>query len=155
MIQSRNVLKKPSAEKQEMLLYALALEIITGAGASFVKADPAVSRSPNAIAAVVGMLSGTGMYDFLEKITYMVLPNQIGFDGLPLSALDKEGHMHLNISSMLNFPDFEEVFDMFEVLKNMNITLVMDNTKGNAASAQLLLSGLSLPIRQKPVKVAS
>lgn len=152
MIQTRSVLKKPAADKAEMLLYALALEIVTGCGATFARADPATARSPNAVSAVVSTLTGPPAYDFLEKLAFAVLPRQIGFDGVPLANMDAGGHLHLNITSMLNFPDFEEVFDMFEVLKNANITLVMDKTKDDPAAVALLLSGLCLPVKRKAVK---
>lgn len=54
----------------------------------------------------------------------------------------------------MNFPDFEEQFEVFENLASMNVNIALDNTAKKPARTQLLLTGLQLPVlpRKKRAK---
>ncbi|KAG1658925.1 hypothetical protein FOA52_003095 [Chlamydomonas sp. UWO 241] len=62
--------------RDELLLHLLALETLARAPAHFVAA-----RMQGRTSGVAVSLTGQLALDFLEKLVYMVLPNQIGFEG--------------------------------------------------------------------------
>ena len=50
---------------------------------------------------------------------------------------------------MINFPDFEEQFEIFENLQSLHISINMANTQGHKGRSQLLMTGLQLPMLAK------
>jgi hypothetical protein len=54
---------------------------------------------------------------------------------------------------MVNFPDFEEQFEIFENLGALHVSINMANVSRAPNRAQLLLTGLQLPIL--PAKAAA
>lgn len=46
------------------------------------------------LAGVYVKLHGAEAYDFLEKLTYLVLPSQNAFEGILTRSLDRAGHLH-------------------------------------------------------------
>ena len=50
---------------------------------------------------------------------------------------------------MINFPDFEEQFEIFENLQSLHISINMANTQGHKGRSQLLMTGLQLPMIAK------
>jgi hypothetical protein len=50
---------------------------------------------------------------------------------------------------MVNFPDFEEQFEIFENLGSLHVSINLVNVSRAPARAQLLLTGLQLPILSK------
>lgn len=50
---------------------------------------------------------------------------------------------------MINFPDFEEQFEIFENLQSLHVSVNMANTQGHKGRSQLLMTGLQLPMLAK------
>jgi len=50
---------------------------------------------------------------------------------------------------MVNFPDFEEQFEIFENLASLHVSINMANASKAPMRSQLLLTGLQLPILHK------
>ncbi|KAF8067114.1 RPL5 [Scenedesmus sp. PABB004] len=115
-ISAKDVGGRRYAEKWEMLLPALALEYITGRPASFVTSGVKYYRSRNAVTAVKVRLVGGEALDLLQKLAYLVLPSQSAFAGIPARSLDRGGNLHFRLAKIINFPDFEEQFEIFESL---------------------------------------
>ena len=143
------------ASKSDLLLYKLALEHVAGRPAEFL-APPNKHHNTDKADGVQVTLVGGEMFSFLEKLVYSILPNQIGFEGVSLPAVDrtslesKKSRMLLHVSefkvtNMLLYPDFEQNFDLFEPLRSMHVKVVVENASSPAA-AQLLLCGLGLPV---------
>jgi hypothetical protein len=53
------------------------------------------------------------------------------------------------IQKVINFPDFEEQYEIFESLGSLHISINMDGTAGQKGRSQLLMTGLQLPMLQK------
>ncbi|WIA12542.1 hypothetical protein OEZ85_006203 [Tetradesmus obliquus] len=140
------------AEKWEMLLPALALEYVTGQPASFVQSQVKYYRSKNAITAVKVRLVGGAALAVLQKLAYLVLPSQNAFAGVSSRSLDRSGNLHFRIQKLINFPDFEEQYEIFEALGSLHISVNMAGTQGRRGRSQLLMSGLQLPMLQKKEK---
>lgn len=47
---------------------------------------------------------------------------------------------------MINFPDFEEQFEIFENLQSLHVSINLANTQGHKGRSQLLMTGLQLPM---------
>ena len=50
------------------------------------------------------------------------------------------------VPRMINFPDFEEMFETFEALTSMHVTVVMQNVSKRPKRSQLLMTGLQMPL---------
>jgi hypothetical protein len=53
------------------------------------------------------------------------------------------------VQRMVNFPDFEEQFEIFENLGALHVSINMRNVAKAPLRSQLLLTGLQLPILNK------
>jgi hypothetical protein len=53
------------------------------------------------------------------------------------------------VQRMVNFPDFEEQFELFEELGALHVSINMAGVSRAHARSQLLLTGLQLPILNK------
>lgn len=177
-------LERDVVEKKELLLYALALEQLTGVPASFLVQRGDKKTSPRATGVAV-LLDGSStpnadtMYSFLEKLAYMLLPSQVGFEGVSPPAvmtspgrkptlrpgmLDESNSLLLDINgklpdtgmplhavraqigNLLQYPDFERNFTLFEPLKGVRVRIAVE--AASPAEARVLLSGLSIPVQE-------
>jgi hypothetical protein len=50
---------------------------------------------------------------------------------------------------MINFPDFEEMFEIFEALRSLHVTVVMQNVSKRPHRSQLLMTGLQMPLLRR------
>lgn len=150
--------ERPTADKWELLLHLLALEHVAGARGTFVEAAP--GQHSGKVAGVTVTLDGDAMWRFYEKLLYLVLPTQIGFDGVagpPASSLRDPRRQDrgqptrtvtLRVSNLLLFPDYEHNFDLFEPLRGMAVSLHVEHAT-NPNLVMMLLSGLQLPLAER------
>lgn len=148
-VNAKDLHGKRYVEKWEMLLPALALEYVTGTPAEFVYSTVKYYRSRNAVTSVKVRLTGRDAYDLLQKLVYVLLPSQNGFSGITSRSFDKAGNLHFRVPRMVNFPDFEEQFEIFENLGSLHVSINLANVSRAPARAQLLLTGLQMPILSK------
>lgn len=124
------------------------LELITGQ-------KPVVSRAKKSIASFKlrqGMpigakvtLRGDRMYDFLAKLTGIVLPRIRDFRGLSEKAFDGRGNYNIGLRDQLVFPEIE--YDKIDKPRGMNITIV--TTAPNDMHARALMEAIGIPFRKK------
>jgi large subunit ribosomal protein L5 len=100
-------------------------------------------------------LRGDKMYDFVAKLTGIVLPRLRDFRGLNEKAFDGVGNYNIGLKDQLVFPEIN--YDEVIRLRGMNITLV--TTSRSDAHALALLKHFGFPFRkigaEKPVAMAS
>ncbi|MEW5301767.1 MAG: hypothetical protein WDW38_008396 [Sanguina aurantia] len=145
-------LEKTIAEKWELLLHLLALEHVGGRPATFI-ASPNKHYAEKSVGVKV-TLTDSAMWDFLEKLVYLVLPNQIGFEGASQPRRDSTyipfhefptSIVDLKVSNLLLYPDFEQDFALFESLRGMQVRIeVQRASKGRMTT--MLMSALALPL---------
>lgn len=147
---------------QDLLLHQLALEMIAVKPADFIM--PKGQLHSGKAEGVSVTLHGDAMMNFLEKLIYMVLPNQIGFEGaapckeVPSTKLPRPGtqpivrtkpkHTYFSqfkVTNLMLFPDFEQNFELFEQLRSMQVRLDVEDASSPHV-ADLLLSALALPV---------
>jgi large subunit ribosomal protein L5 len=100
-------------------------------------------------------LRGDKMYDFIAKITSIVLPRIRDFRGLNERAFDGAGNYNIGLKDQLVFPEIN--YDEVLRLRGMNITVV--TTATNDIHALALLKAFGLPFRkvaaERPAAIAS
>ncbi len=82
-----------------------------------------------------------------------MLPSQNAFEGLLVKQLDRAGNMHFKVSSMVNLPDYEEMFETFENLGSLDVNLTLRGVAKKAGRSRVLLTGLQLPVLARKAQV--
>jgi len=89
-------------------------------------------------------LRGERMYDFVAKLTGVVLPRIRDFRGLSGKGFDGRGNYNLGLKDQLVFPEIN--YDKVQRMRGMNITLV---TSGNTdMAARALMEQMGFPFRK-------
>jgi large subunit ribosomal protein L5 len=123
------------------------LQLITGQKPKTNRAKVSISSFKLRAGDMVGMmvtLRGKRMYDFLEKLTRIVLPRVRDFRGVKLTGFDGRGNYNLGLKEQIVFPEIE--YDKIDKVRGMEITLVTNSSSDE--SAKLLLEKLGLPFEK-------
>jgi ribosomal protein L5 len=139
-------LAPPQVEKWQLLLHALGLEMVSGQPATFSAPSSRYYQQRNAVTGVHVTLRGPSAHDALEKLVYLLLPSQSAFDGLLTRQLDAAGNLHFKVSSMVNLPDYEEMFETFEALGGLDVNLTLRGVARRPGRSRALLTGLQVPL---------
>jgi large subunit ribosomal protein L5 len=89
-------------------------------------------------------LRGDRMFEFLDRLTSVVLPRVRDFRGVSTKSFDGRGNYTLGLRDQLIFPEID--YSKVEKLKGMNITIVTSAKDDNGARA--LLRHFGMPFRQ-------
>jgi len=89
-------------------------------------------------------LRGERMYDFIAKLTGVVLPRIRDFRGLSPKGFDGRGNYNLGLKDQLVFPEIN--YDKVQRLRGMNITIV--TSAKTDMEARALLNQLGFPFRK-------
>ncbi len=84
------------------------------------------------------------MYEFLDRLVTIAMPQIRDFRGLSPKSFDGKGNYSFGIKEQLVFPEID--YDKVTDVRGMDITFVT-SAKSNA-EAKLLLSGFGMPFRQ-------
>lgn len=116
---------------------------------------PLETKSKHSIAAfnlregeVVGLkvtLRGDRMYDFLQKLTSIVLPRIKDFQGVSRKTVDQNGNYTLGLSEQIVFPEVE--YDKIGRIQGLEITI--STTAKDAKTSLLLLTALGMPFTKE------
>ena len=90
-------------------------------------------------------LRGDRMYEFLDRLTSVVLPRVRDFRGVSTRSFDGRGNYTMGLRDQLVFPEisYEEV----DKIRGMNVTIV--TTARTDDEARELLKQLGMPFRQQ------
>lgn len=88
-------------------------------------------------------LTGTRMYDFLDKLIHIALPRTRDFRGLSATAIDEMGNLTIGIREHTIFPETsdEDLKDVF----GLAITIV--TTAKDKAEAEAFFRHIGVPLR--------
>jgi large subunit ribosomal protein L5 len=127
------------------------LTVITGQ-------KPAVRRARKSIATFKirqGMpigaattIRGDRMWDFLDRLTSIVLPRIRDFRGLNPKSFDGRGNYSVGLNEQLVFPELD--YDDIDMTRGMDITIV--TTATNDEEGLTLLKALGFPFREQRVE---
>jgi large subunit ribosomal protein L5 len=101
-------------------------------------------REKMAIGAAV-TLRGERMFEFLDRLTSVVLPRVRDFRGVPVRSFDGRGNYTLGLRDQLIFPEIP--YEKVDKIRGMNVTIV--TTARSDDEARELLKQLGLPFRQQ------
>ena len=89
-------------------------------------------------------LRGNKMYEFLDRLINITLPRVRDFKGLSPKSFDNFGNYNFSLMEQIVFPEID--FDKVEKIHGINITIVTNSKKREAAKA--LLDEFGMPFRQ-------
>ncbi|HHX27661.1 MAG: 50S ribosomal protein L5 [Bacillota bacterium] len=89
-------------------------------------------------------LRGQRMYDFLEKLFFVVLPQVRDFRGVSPDGFDGRGNYSLGLREQLIFPEIE--YDKVSKVRGMNITIT--TTAKTDEEGLYLLKALGMPFKR-------
>ena len=120
------------------------LSAITGQKPAVRRAKKAISnfklREGVAIGCMV-TLRGTRMYEFLDRLITLALPQVRDFRGVPRRGFEGRGNYNLGIKEQIIFPEID--YDRIDHIRGMNITIV---TSANTdEEGRELLHSLGMP----------
>ena len=90
-------------------------------------------------------LRGDKMYEFIDRLSNVVLPRVRDFRGMPSNAFDGRGNYTLGLKDQLVFPEID--YTRVDKIKGMNITLTTSARTDEEARELLKLMGM--PFRTK------
>jgi large subunit ribosomal protein L5 len=88
-------------------------------------------------------LRGERMYEFLDRLSSIVLPRVRDFKGLPPTSFDGRGNYTIGLKDQLVFPEID--YTRVDKIKGMNITIT--TTARNDEEGRELLKLLGVPFR--------
>jgi len=135
------------AQNEKLLDSAVTeLRLITGQ-------QPVVTRARKSIASfkvregdrigVMVTLRGQRMFDFLERLIWLVLPRVRDFHGVSPDSFDGRGNYTLGLREQLVFPEVD--YDQVQKVRGMEITIV--TTAKTDEESRELLRLLGMPFR--------
>ena len=153
----KNIMQVPRMEKVvlnigvgEAISNAKALEAAEGDIVTISGQHPVTTRSRKSISAFklregmpVGLkvtLRGTRMYEFLDRLTNIVLPRIREFRGVSPNALDGYGNYTLGIKEQSVFPEID--YDKLDKLRGFEICIVTTAKTDDEARHLLELMGM-------------
>ena len=134
-----NVMQVPAVDKVvinmgvgESVGEPKALENAVGEMTAIAGQKPALRRAKKAISnfklregVAVGCmvtLRGNRMYEFLDRLITLALPQVRDFRGVPAKGFDGRGNYNLGIKEQIIFPEID--YDRIDHIRGMNITIV-------------------------------
>lgn len=127
------------------------LQMITGQKPLITRAKQSIAgfkiRQGMPIGAKV-TLRGDRMYDFIAKLTGIVLPRIRDFRGLNPNGFDGQGNYNLGLKDQLVFPEIS--YDKVQRMRGLNITIV--TSARNDMEARALLEQFGFPYQKKGAK---
>ena len=116
---------------------------------------PLETKSRSSIAAfnlregeVVGLkvtLRGNRMYDFLEKLTGIVLPRQKDFQGVSTQTFDQKGNYTIGFPEQIVFPEVE--YDKIGRIQGLQVTI--STSAKDSQTALMFLRTLGMPFTKE------
>src|SRR5438477_2608232 len=92
-------------------------------------------------------LRGERMFEFLDRLTNVVLPRVRDFRGVSTKSFDGRGNYTLGLRDQLIFPEID--YAKVDKIRGMNVTIV--TTARTDDEARELLKQLGMPFRQQGV----
>lgn len=96
---------------------------------------------------IIGMkvtLRGDKMYEFVDRLTNIVLPRVRDFHGVSAKAFDPQGNYSLGLIEQSVFPEL--TFEDISQLHGLQINFVITN--GNPKNSRALLEGFGIPFEK-------
>jgi large subunit ribosomal protein L5 len=157
----KNVMAVPKLEKivinmglGEAIANAKILDVATDELGRITGQRPIVTRAKKSIAnfklrqnmpiGAAVTLRGDRMFEFLDRLTSVVLPRVRDFRGVSMKSFDGRGNYTLGLRDQLIFPEIS--YEKVDKIRGMNVTIV--TTARSDDEARELLRQFGMPFRQ-------
>src|SRR5712692_1182685 len=157
----KNVMAVPKLEKivinmglGEAIANAKILDVALDELGRIAGQRPVITRAKKSIAnfklrqhmpiGVAVTLRGERMFEFLDRLTSVVLPRVRDFRGVSMKSFDGRGNYTLGLRDQLIFPEIS--YEKVDKIRGMNVTIV--TTARTDYEARELLKQLGMPFRQ-------
>lgn len=123
------------------------LEIITGQKPEVTRARKAESAFKLRVGDPIGLmvtLRGKRMYNFLEKLSGIVLPRVRDFQGVSLKGFDGRGNYSLGLNEQIVFPEI----DYGKVTKTRGLQITIVTNTDDDKKAKALLEAMGMPFEK-------
>ena len=123
------------------------LTAITGQKPAIRRAKKAISNFKLRAGIPIGCmvsLRGNRMYEFLDRLISLALPQVRDFRGVSARSFDGRGNYNLGIKEQIIFPEID--YDMIDQVRGMNITIVT-SANSDVEGCELLKS-LGMPFSE-------
>jgi large subunit ribosomal protein L5 len=156
-----NIMAVPKLEKivinmglGEAVANAKILDVAVGELGQIAGQRPVITRAKKSIAnfklrqnmpiGAAVTLRGERMFEFLDRLTNVVLPRVRDFRGVSMKSFDGRGNYTLGLRDQLIFPEIS--YEKVDKIRGMNVTIV--TTARTDDEARELLKQLGMPFRQ-------
>lgn len=123
------------------------ITVITGQKPQLIRAKKSIAsfklRKGEPLAYKV-TLRGRRMYDFIDRLFNLVLPQLRDFKGMSPQAFDQQGNYNLVIKDQTYFPEID--LDKVSRIRSVQVTLNMSASSKD--EAKMLLSALGFPFKK-------
>lgn len=133
-------------DKKAILSGLITLERISGQRPTITRAKKSVASYSLKEGAIIGCkvsLTGDSMYNFLDKLVYIVLPRVKELKALKLGSFNGHGNYALGLSDLLVFPEIESEYG--KIPKSYGMDIIFVTNTSSDIYGQMILSGLQLP----------
>ena len=135
-----------TTDKKNILPALMAMELISGQKAKLTSAKKSIASfkiRENQIIGCKTTLRHLSMYLFFEKLLTVVLPRVRDFSSVQIKNLDNHGNFSLGITNLLIFPEIENYFELFDVIRGLNINIII--SAQNKKDALVFYSAFQIP----------
>lgn len=138
--------KDTLVDKKAILGGLVTLERISGQRPTIIRAKKSVAAFHLKEGSIIGCkvsLTGEHMYNFLDKLVYIVFPRVKDFKALKNSSFHNQGQYALGLSDVLIFPEIESEYGKIPRIYGIDINFV--TSAQDAIATKMLLSSFQLP----------
>jgi len=135
-------------DKKSFIYLLLGIEMISGQKPKITFAKKPIASyklRKNQLLGCKVTLRGSHMYSFLDKFITIFLPRLREFNTLTSQSFQSKNIYSTGSTSFSLFPELEHFFDIFNILRGLNITVVTSSR--TKTESFLLLSGFQLPLK--------
>jgi large subunit ribosomal protein L5 len=104
------------------------------------KAEAAFKTRKNDPIGAMATLRGERMYQFLDKLLNIVLPQVRDFQGVSKKAFDGQGNYSLGFKEQIVFPELD--YDTIDQVRGLQVTIVTSASTDKQAEKLLALLGM-------------
>lgn len=135
-------------DKKSIVNGLILLERITGQRPTVIRSRKSVASFHLKEGSIIGCkvsLTGENMYNFLDKLVYIVLPRVKDFKTIESSSFQANGNYSLGLSDSLVFPEIESEYG--KIPKTYGLDISFNILGKDINSSKLLISAFQLPLK--------
>jgi large subunit ribosomal protein L5 len=126
--------KKYIQDRKQILPTLLALEVILGQKSKLTYAKKSLASFKIRKGQIVGAkitLRGHKIYTLLDRLSTLIFPKFRDFSGFSKKSMNTFNHLSFGFDNLIVFPELENHFEFFEIVRGLTISIILENKKNN------------------------